>query len=209
VHIHTIGDRAVRECLDHFEAAARANGVRDARHHLAHVQFVHADDLPRFRQLGVIANMTPLWARAEEYVTELTIPFVSARAAATLYPIGSLLRSGAQVAFGSDWTVSTQDPLPQLATAVMRRDPYGKAEAPLLPDERISLGDAIAAHTIAAAHVSFLDDSTGSIEVGKLADLVVLDRDLFTLESPVEAKVLMTLVEGEVVYAEPAFEGAA
>jgi len=209
VHIHAIGDRAVRECLDHLEAAVRANGVRDARHHLAHVQFVHADDLPRFRQLGVIANMTPLWARAEEYVTELTIPFISARAAATMYPIGSLLRSGAQVAFGSDWTVSTQDPLQQLATAVKRRDPHGEAEEPLLPEERIGLGDAIAAHTITAAHVGFLDDSTGSIEAGKLADLVVLDRDLFGLESPVEAKVLMTLVEGEVVYADPGFEGAA
>jgi predicted amidohydrolase YtcJ len=203
VHIHAIGDRAVRESLDVLEAAMRANGRRDARHQLAHVQFAHPDDVARFRGLGVIANVTPLWARLEAYVTELTLPFVSARAGAGMYPFASIVRAGGALAFGSDWSVSTPDPLQQLATAVARIDPVGAASEPLLPDERLDLGAAIAAHTIGAAHACALDGVTGSIEPGKLADLVVLDRDLFGLapRDYLEARVQTTLVEGEVVYA--------
>ncbi|HEX3328347.1 MAG TPA: amidohydrolase family protein [Gaiellales bacterium] len=205
VHIHTIGDRAVRDSLDAFEAAARANGRRDARHQLAHVQFAHADDLPRFRALGVIANVTPLWARLEAYVAEMTLPFVSARAGAGMYPFASIVRAGGALAFGSDWAVSTPDPRQQLALAIARRDPLGDAEAPFLPEERLDLGTAIAAQTIGAAHACGIDAQTGSIEAGKLADLVVLDRDLFAT-SPAEyldVQVLATLIEGEVVHAAP------
>jgi predicted amidohydrolase YtcJ len=204
VHIHTIGDRAVHESLDALEAAIRANGRRDARHQLAHVQFAHPDDLPRFRAHGVIANVTPLWARLEAYVAEMTLPFVSERAGSSMYPFGSIVRAGGALAFGSDWSVSTPDPRQQLAVAVSRRDPLGSAEEPLLPEERLDLGTAIAAHTIGAAHACGIDAVTGSIERGKLADLVVLDRDLFTL-APAEysdARVLATLIDGEVVHAE-------
>jgi predicted amidohydrolase YtcJ len=203
IHIHAIGDRAVRESLDVLESAAAANGRRDARHQLAHVQFCHPDDIGRFRELGVIANVTPLWARLESYITELTLPFVSSAAAAGLYPFGSIVRAGGAIAFGSDWAVSTPDPRHQLATAVSRCDPETGNDQPLLPEERLDLGTAIAAHTIGAAFASFLDDETGSIEVGKLADLVVVDRDLFTLppsEYP-EARVLLTLSAGETVHA--------
>jgi predicted amidohydrolase YtcJ len=205
VHIHTIGDRAVRESLDAIDAAIRANGRRDARHQLAHVQFAHPDDLPRFRALGVIANVTPLWARLEAYVAEMTLPFVSDRAGSGMYPFGSIVRAGGALAFGSDWSVSTPDPRQQLALAVCRRDPLGVAEEPLLPEERLDLGTAIAAHTIGAAHACGLEKDTGSIEVGKLADLVVLDRDLFTVAPGefLEVRVLATLLEGEVVHAEP------
>jgi predicted amidohydrolase YtcJ len=203
VHIHTIGDRAVRESLDMLQAAIRANGRRDARHQLAHVQFAHPDDLPRFGALGVIANVTPLWARLEAYVTELTIPFVSARASAGMYPFASILRAGGALAFGSDWSVSTPDPLRQLATAVARIDPDSDVTEALLPDERLDLGAAIAAQTIGAAHACAIDRQTGSIEVGKLADLVVLDRDLHRLAPAdyVETGVVATLVEGDVMHA--------
>jgi predicted amidohydrolase YtcJ len=202
VHIHTIGDRAVRESLDALESAMRANGRRDARHQLAHVQFAHPDDLPRFRALDVIANVTPLWARLEEYVTELTLPFVSQRAAAGMYPFGSILRAGGALAFGSDWSVSTPDPLHQLATAVARIDPEGAAAEPLLPDERIDLGAAIAAHTIGAAHACSLDATTGSIEPGKLADLAVLDRDYFAVPDAEIKKIrsVLTIVDGKIVH---------
>ncbi|HEY2789895.1 MAG TPA: amidohydrolase [Gaiellales bacterium] len=205
VHIHTIGDRAVRESLDALEAAIRRNGRRDARHQLAHVQFAHPDDLPRFAALGVIANVTPLWARLEEYVTVLTVPFVSERAAAGMYPFASILRAGGALAFGSDWSVSTPDPLHQLATAVARVDPEGSASEPLLAGERLDLDAAIAAQTIGAAHACALDPVTGSIEPGKLGDLVVLDRDLHGLDPRdyLSARVLATLVEGEVVYTAP------
>ena len=205
VHIHTIGDRAVRDSLDALERAARANGRRDARHQLAHVQFAHADDLPRFRALGVIANVTPLWARLEAYVAEMTLPFVSARAGAGMYPFASIVRAGGALAFGSDWAVSTPDPRQQLALAISRRDPLGESEEPFLPDERLDLGTAIAAQTIGAAHACAIDAGTGSIEAGKLADLVVLDRDLFATEVAdfLDVQVLATLIEGEVVHAAP------
>ena len=202
IHIHALGDRAVRESLDVLAAAAETNGRRDARHQLAHVQFCHPDDIGRFHELGVIANVTPLWARREAYITELTLPFVSPAAAGTLYPFGSILRAGGTLAFGSDWSVSTPDPLHQLATAVARCDPETANDEPLLPEERLDLGTAIAAHTIGAAYASFLDRETGSIEAGKLADLVVLDRDLFTLRPSgyLDARVLLTLAAGEIAY---------
>jgi predicted amidohydrolase YtcJ len=205
IHIHTIGDRAVRDSLDALEAAARVNGRRDARHQLAHVQFAHPADLPRFRALGVIANVTPLWARREAYVAEMTLPFVSAQAGAGMYPFASIVRAGGALAFGSDWAVSTPDPRQQLALAISRRDPLGEAEEPFLPDERLDLGTAIAAQTIGAAHACGIDADTGSVEAGKLADLVVLDRDLFATAPAdyLDVQVLATLIEGEVVHAAP------
>jgi predicted amidohydrolase YtcJ len=202
VHIHAIGDRAVRECLDAFEHARGVNGERDARFHLAHVQFVHPDDLPRFAALGVAANMTPYWAVLSGYVEDLTLPHVSEQAAAGMYAHAALLRSGARLAFGSDWKVSTPDPLLQLEVAVDRRRPGYPADKVLLPDERLDLETAVAVATLGSAWVNGLDDVTGSVEVGKLADLVVLDRDLFDrgAGSIHEARVALTLVEGETVY---------
>ncbi len=202
VQIHAIGDRAVRECLDAFEHAQRANGVRDARFQLAHVEFVHPDDLPRFAALGVAANVTPYWAVLSGYVEDLTLPHISERAAAGMYPLGSLRRAGARLAFGSDWTVSTPDPLLQLEVAVNRRRPGYALDRVLLPDECLELETAVAAATLGSAWVNGLDDVTGSIEMGKLADLVVLDRDLFDRGAGEihEARVALTLVEGETVY---------
>ena len=135
----------------------------------------------------------------------MTLTFDSERAGSGMYSFGSIVRAGGALAFGSDWSVSTPDPRQQLATAVARRDPLGSAEEPLLPEERLDLSNAVAAHTIGAAHACGLDAVTGSIEPGKLADLAVLDRDLFAL-APGEylnARVLATLVEGEVVHSEP------
>jgi predicted amidohydrolase YtcJ len=128
---------------------------------------------------------------------------VSPQAAAGLYPFGSILRAGGTLAFGSDWSVSTPDPLHQLATAVARCDPDTANDEPLLPEQRLDLGAAIAAQTIGAAYASFLDRETGSIEPGKLADLVVLDRDLFTLPPSAysDARVLLTLSQGDTVHA--------
>jgi len=110
VHMHTIGDRAVRDALEAVEAAQEANGRRDMRHHLAHLQLVHPDDLPRFAELGVAANVSPYWACRSGYVEELTEPFIGPERSARMYPFGSLVRAGARLAFGSDWTVSTANP---------------------------------------------------------------------------------------------------
>jgi predicted amidohydrolase YtcJ len=212
VHFHALGDRAVREALDAIEAARRSNGMNDLRHHLAHIQIVHPDDVPRFRALGAVANAQPLWAVNEAQMRDLTIPFLGPDRAARQYPFASLHRAGAVLAFGSDWSVSTPDPLAEMHVAVNRTAPptYAYSEEddaattdPFLPEERVDLATAIAAFTIGSAYVNHLDQVTGSIEPGKYADLAVLDRDLF--QQPVseihEAKVLLTLVEGERVHA--------
>jgi hypothetical protein len=208
VHIHALADRAVRESLDAVEAAAAANGQRDMRHHLAHLQLVHPEDVPRFRELGVVANCQPLWACLSGYVEELTLPFLTEETARTMYPFGSLHRAGATLAFGSDWTVSTANPLPQIEVAVTRIYP-GESGEPFLPDERLDLPTALAAFTIGSAFVNRLERETGSIESGKLADLVVLDRDLLAPGAgpPSEARVLATFVEGEPVFEDPGFPG--
>jgi predicted amidohydrolase YtcJ len=206
VHFHAIGDRAVRECLDAVEHAIAANGRDGHRHHIAHLQVVHPDDVPRFRELGVVANMQSLWAALEPQMVELTLPFLGSPRDAWQYPFGDLLRSGAVLAAGSDWSVSTPDPLAAIHVAVNRLSPPGHEEGDyeaFLPEQAIDLGTSLTAYTAGSAYVNHLDDITGTVEVGKLADLVVLDRDPFA-GSPSEiaaTRVLQTFVEGERVYA--------
>jgi predicted amidohydrolase YtcJ len=208
VHIHTIGDRAVRDALDAIEAAIAVNVTWDRRPTLAHIQVVHPADIPRFASLGVVANGQPYWAVHEAQMTELTMPVLGPERGGWQYPFASLLRTGARLAFGSDWSVSTADPLQEIEVAVRRVSPDHRDAEPFLPDERISLEAAIRAFTLGAAYVNGLEAETGSIEVGKLADLVVLDRDLFAPDVlPADARVLLTLVEGEAVYEDPALEG--
>ena len=208
VHFHALGDRAVREALDAVEAARLANGPSDHRHHLAHLQIVHPEDIPRFRTLGAVANAQPLWACYDPQMSELTIPFLGEERASWQYPFGSLVRAGATLAFGSDWSVSTPDPLQELHVAVNRVTPpdypydAGSEKPVFLPEERLDLATSIAAFTIGSAYVNHLDDITGSIEVGKLADLAVVDRDLFAYppEEIADAHVDATFVEGVAVF---------
>jgi predicted amidohydrolase YtcJ len=206
VHVHAIGDRAVRNALDAFEAARAANGANDHRHHLAHIQVVHPDDVPRFGALRVTANAQPLWAAYEPQMAELTIPFLGPERTSWQYPFRSLLAGGATMAFGSDWPVSSPNPMWEIHVAVNREEPpgypYGADGGPFLPHERLDLPEAVAAATMGSAYVNHLDRETGSIETGKLADLVVLDRDPF--EHPAgeisEARVDLTFVEGQRVF---------
>jgi hypothetical protein len=202
VHFHAIGDAAIRQALDAFEAARRANGARDSRHHVSHIELFHPDDIPRFRELGVVANFQPLWARADSYINELTLPILPPETHRWIYPIGSLVRSGAVVAFGSDWSVSSPNPLEQIEVAVRRADWTNAEDEAFLPDERIDLKDALAAFTINAAYVGFQDDRTGSIEPGKLADLVVLEKNLFAIDPSriSETRILLTLLGGKPVH---------
>ena len=204
LHFHAIGDRAVRECLDAVEAALRSNGPRGNRHHISHIQVVHPDDIPRFRALDVTANMQMLWATLEPQMVDLTIPFLGEQRSTWQYPFGDLLRSGAALAAGSDWSVSTPNPMAAIHVAVNRRSAptewEGDYEA-FLPEQAIDLATALVAYTAGSARVNHLDD-TGTIAVGMRADLALLDRDPF--EHPVDeiglTEVSGTWVEGERVY---------
>jgi predicted amidohydrolase YtcJ len=202
VHFHAIGDGAVRQALDAIEAARTANGELGHRHHISHIQLIHPDDQPRFRQLNVIANFQPLWAYADDYVTELTLPFISKQAATYMYPIASIERSGAVVAFGSDWSVSTANPFEEMETAITRMSSVGDTDKPFMPEERIGLPEALAAFTINAAYTNRDEKNTGSLEVGKRANLAVLDRNLFEIPATEisDTKVLLTLFEGKPVH---------
>ncbi len=208
IHCHAIGDRAVRDGLDAIEGAIATNPTWDRRPTIAHIQVIHPADLPRFSSLGVVANGQPVWALHDSQMDVLTIPFLGEERTRWQYPFGSLLRAGARLAFGSDWAVSTADPLIEMEVAV-RRTWVGRRDAPVfLPDERISLEAAVRAFTLGSAYVNGLEAETGSITVGKLADLVVLDRDLFAPGVlPADARALLTLVEGEPVFEDPGLEG--
>lgn len=205
VHMHAIGDRAIRMGLDAIGAARRKNGPRDARHHLAHIQLFDPADIPRFAALGVVANFQPFWAYADSYITDLTEPFLGPERSRWLYPIRSLFDSGAIIAAGSDWSVSSVNPLDGIQVAVTRRaldDPEGKS---WLPEQTVSLTRILNAYTMAGAFVNFEDNDSGSLTIGKYADFIVLDRDIF--KNPVtqihEAKVLWTVMEGSEVYRAP------
>jgi predicted amidohydrolase YtcJ len=201
-HFHALGDRAVRDALDAIEAARAANGPSDTRPHLAHLQVVQPTDVPRFARLGATANIQPLWAAHEPQMDELTIPFLGPERAAWQYPFGALLRSGARLAAGSDWPVSSPDPLQGIHVAVNRVTPDGGDTPVFLPDERIGLAEALTACTAGSAYVNHLDD-TGEVRTGALADLVVLDRDPFDgpSEAIAETRVSITYVGGARVYA--------
>ena len=201
-HFHALGDRAVRDALDAIEAARAANGPSDTRPHLAHLQVVHPADVPRFARLGATANIQPLWAAHEPQMDELTIPFLGLERAAWQYPFGALLRSGARLAAGSDWPVSSPDPLQGIHVAVNRVAPDAGDTPVFLPAERIGLAEALVAYTAGSAYVNHLDD-TGEVRAGALADLVVLDRDPFdgAAEAIGDTRVAQTYVGGARVYA--------
>jgi len=202
IHIHAIGDRAVRMSLDALEAARTANGPRDSRHHIAHLELVDPADIPRFKSLGVAANFQSLWAYPDQYITELTEPILGPERSRRLYPIGSVARSGALIVGGSDWSVSSLNPLDAIQVAVTRRGLADAAGEPWLPQEVIDLPTAIRAYTVNGAFLSRQETMTGSIEPGKAADLVVLDRNLFAVPAREIhlAKVLLTVLEGKIAY---------
>ena len=202
IHIHAIGDRAIQTSLDALQFARERNGIRDSRHHMAHIQLFDPVDIPRFRKLGVIANFQALWASADDYIVKMTEPVLGPQRSRWLYPIGSLASSGAVIVGGSDWSVTSMNPLDAIQVAVTRR---GLKEGPgpaWIPQELVDLPLMIAAYTINGAYVNFQEKETGSIEVGKAADLIVLDRNLFDVPRHEIhlARVLLTVVDGQEVY---------
>lgn len=208
IHIHAIGDKAVHVALNSLAKAMTENGRQDRRHHMAHLQVIQPQDRLRFRQLGVIATFQPLWCQADDYMVQTTEPCLGPVRSKLQYPLASLIRSGAVVAAGSDWPVSSFKPLEAIEVAITHRQP-DDANAPIWnPDERVDLKDILAAYTINAAYLNHREKETGSIEVGKAADIIVLDRNLFELpaERIHSAQVLMTLANGKPVYQAPSFK---
>jgi predicted amidohydrolase YtcJ len=209
-HFHALAERAVREALDAIEFARAANGLSDTRPHIAHIQVIHPDDIPRFRGLNVVANAQPLWAVHEGQMEHLTIPFLGPERSTWQYPFRSLLAAGATLAMGSDWSVSSANPLLEMSIAVNRTADLGGGPFPVfLPDQRIDLMDALAAFTAGTAWVNHLEHELGSLEVGKTGDLVVLDRDLFDRGAGGigEARVVATFIDGAAVFEDPALDG--
>jgi predicted amidohydrolase YtcJ len=202
VHMHAIGDAAVRAGLDAVQAARERNGPRDGRHHIAHLQLIHTNDIPRFAALGVAANFQALWAWPDDYIMKLNLPQVGPDRVASMYPIGSVYRSGGRIVGGSDWSVSSINPLQAIQVALTRQDPEGKKPDVLTEGERVDLATMIAAYTIEGAWLMHLEQTTGSIEPGKAADIVVLDRNIFRLPAAQvgSAQVLMTLLDGQTIY---------
>jgi predicted amidohydrolase YtcJ len=207
VHIHAIGDGAVRFGLDALEAAGARAGA-EGRHQLAHIEVIDRKDVPRFRTLGVIANFQPLWAQADTYITDLTVPALGPERTRRLYPIADVAAAGGLIAFGSDWSVSSPNPLEGIQVAITRQAPREPRTPPLLPEQAVDLPTALAAYTIGAAQANGLAQDTGSLEAGKAADLIVLSPNLFTLppDQIASARVLLTLVEGRPVFRSPELE---
>lgn len=208
LHFHAIGDRAVTTALD--AVAALTPILREAaRHQVAHLQFVSPPDLKRFAQAGVVANFQPLWACEDDQNAELTVPFVGHERAAWQYRIGEVFRQGGRVAFGSDWPVSTPDPLQEMHVAVNRMLSARLGEAgtpettrPLLPEEAITVDAAVHSFTAGVAYVNHEEDVAGTLAPGMLADVAVIDQDLYRIPPGAigSTSVDMTIASGQVVH---------
>ncbi|HEX2194633.1 MAG TPA: amidohydrolase [Candidatus Limnocylindria bacterium] len=201
-HFHAIGDGAVRLALDAVEEARRRNGPSGGRHHASHLEVVHPEDVARFAALDVTANIQPFWAADDDQMRQLRIPAVGPGRVKWQYVFRSLRDAGARLAGGSDWPVTTGNPLLEMEVAVRRVAPDARDTPPFVPEERLTLEDALAAFTIGSAYVNGLDAETGTLEAGKRADLVVMDRDLRSPEAAYlgEARVMATYVDGREVY---------
>lgn len=202
VHMHAIGDGAVRAGLDAFEFARGKNGTTDNRHHISHLQLIHPADVPRFAALNVSANFQALWAWPDTWIMEMNLPVVGPERVNRMYPIRSVQKAGGRIVAGSDWDVSSANPLEEIEMALRRSD-IGRTDGPVLnADERVDLDTMLAAFTREAAWLMHHDQLVGTVAVGKRADLVVLDRNLFRIPAAEisDARVVMTFLDGQAVY---------
>jgi len=202
IHIHAIGDAAARQALDAVEHVLQHNRPRDRRPVIAHNQLVDDTDIDRYAALGVIPNMQPLWAQLDALMTELTVPRLGVERAEKQYRMQTLVESGARLAFGSDWPVSSGAPLDGIAIAVSRQTVNGEPEGGWTAHEILPIDRALVAGTAGVAYQAFAEDSWGRIQPGGSADLVWLDRDpraVSPLEIPAIA-VLATYLRGKIVF---------
>ncbi len=204
VHIHAVGDAAIRLGLDSLENAAAVNPPSDRRHQIAHLAMIHPDDRGRFEQLGVAADFQPLWAKMDAQAREELLGMLGPERSRWYAAIRSIMDSGARVVAGSDWISESMNPLDAIQVAITRQPLDGSAPS-FNQEQAVTLEQMLAAYTINGAWLARQEDLTGSIEVGKLADLVVLDRNLFGVPAAEisQVLVLLTLLEGVEVYRSP------
>jgi len=197
--IHAIGDKAIRDLLDIFHDLAEMNGARDRRLRMEHAQHIHPDDIPRFAVQGVIASMQPYHAIDDGRWAE---DVIGAERARTTYAFRSLIDSGAHVALGSDWYVAPANPIEGIYAAVTRRTLDGRKPDGWVPEQKITVEQALRGYTYEGAYASFEEDRKGMIKAGMLADLVLIDRDLTAIPPDTlrDAEVVTTIVGGRVVY---------
>jgi predicted amidohydrolase YtcJ len=203
IHMHGIGDRAIREGLDALAAVRAANGPSDLRHHIAHLELVDPADIPRLAALGVFANFQPYWMFADASIAQNIEPLIGAARTARLYEIRAFEQAGTRIVAGSDWPVSTANPFLAIEVGMTRRDPTDAGASVWNPAQRVSLDTLLRAYTIEGATLNHRERDTGSLEVGKAADFIILDRDLFAIppEDIGETRVLATFVDGVQVHA--------
>lgn len=202
IHTHSIGDAAVRTSLDGFQAARKANGKRDNRHTITHIQFCTESDYPRFAELEVIANMQLQWATPSAFTLDSLQPYIAPHSYARQYPAGALHRAGARLSGGSDWPVDRLNPWNQIRTAIDRTGSSSETGGPLNASESIDLATSLTMHTEGAAYQLFQDGLTGRIEPGLAADIVILNRNLLTspIASVSDTTVNYTLINGKVIH---------
>ena len=205
IFTHAIGDRAVRLSLDAYEEAEKSNQTHDARPRIEHIETISAQDIPRFGKLGVVASFQPLHAYPDDDTLKIWARNVGPERAQRAWVWRGIESTGGLLAFGSDWPVVTLNPWPGVQNAVTRQTTEGDPPEGFVPRERISLEDTIKAYTLGAALAGRREKTEGSIEPGKLADLIVLSQDLFKIPPTeiVKTEVLLTFVGGKVVYQSP------
>ncbi|HKR86394.1 MAG TPA: amidohydrolase [Terriglobales bacterium] len=207
VFTHAIGDRAIQTALDAYENAARINNTKDAWHRIEHIEDVAASDISRFGRLRVIASMQPLHAYPDDDTLKVWARNVGSERAQRGWAWRSIQAAGGVLAFGSDWPIVTLSPWPGLQNAVTRQSTEGEPEGGWIPAERLSIEDAIKGYTINAAYAGHREKSEGSLEAGKIADLIVVSQDLFKVDPARirNTEVLLTMVGGKVVYSSSKF----
>jgi predicted amidohydrolase YtcJ len=203
IHMHVIGDAAASITLDAFEYAFSLNGRRDARHMVTHLQLIEPEDIQRFAQLDLVGVPQPFWFKVDDYYSELALPYLGKERAEKQYPMQSFIDAGVVMASSSDFPVTIPfDPLIGIQTGITRSSPEDTTGDVLWPEERASLEEMILSYTYNGAYANFLETETGSIEVGKQADMIVVDQNLFNIPATeiANSEVLLTLVAGQEVY---------
>jgi predicted amidohydrolase YtcJ len=210
IHLHVIGDAAARITLDALESTHSNKIQKDLRHAITHLHLVDPADIPRFKELGIIGLPQPFWFKVDGYYDKLALPYLGKARADRQYPMQSLIDTGVIMASSSDFPVTIPfDPVIAIQTGITRSSPTKSEDRILWPAESASLEDLIRSYTYNGAYANFLEEELGSLEAGKKADLIILDRNLF--EIPVDhiadTKVLLTMVEGQVIHQDPVFDG--